>query len=258
VKGDEDEAKARLAPHLLWWPLVVRGNTVAVLMLGRRAPWTEGDFPLLNVLCGSYAQAWELARARLAPARAGGRRRIKRLAIAAALVLLAGIGLMPVRSSAIAPAEIVARTPAFVRAPFAGVVDAIEVAPNAPVKTGQLIVRLERRQLDAEYKVAAKVLETAIAQYRQASQEAITDPRAREQLATLRARLDEARADFDYRQTRLARRPTALRSSTIPRSGSAGRSRLASASCRCRRRPRRASRSSCRSPKRPASRTAPR
>jgi multidrug resistance efflux pump len=205
VKGDEDEAKARLAPHLLWWPLVVRGNTVAVLMLGRRAPWTESDFPLLNVLCGSYAQAWELARARLTPAKAGGSRRIKRLAIAAALVLLAGIGLMPVRSSAIAPAEIVARTPAFVRAPFAGVVDAIEVAPNAPVKTGQLIVRLERRQLDAEYKVAAKVLETAVAQYRQASQEAITDPRAREQLATLRARLDEARADFDYRQTRLAR-----------------------------------------------------
>lgn len=205
VKGDEEGAKAWLAPHLLWWPLRVRGNTVAILMLGRRTAWQDNEQPLLNVLCGSYGQAWELARARLAPVKLGGRRKIKRIAIAAAIALLVGAGLVPVRSSAIAPADVVAETPAFVRAPFAGVVDAIEVAPNAQVKTGQLIVRLERRQLDAEYKVAAKVLETATAQFRQTSQEAITDPRAREQLATLRARLDEARADFDYRQARLAR-----------------------------------------------------
>lgn len=205
VKGDEEGAKAWLAPHLLWWPLRVRGNTVAILMLGRRTAWQDSEQPLLNVLCGSYGQAWELARARLAPVKLGGRRKIKRIAIAAAIALLVGAGLVPVRSSAIAPAEVVAETPAFVRAPFAGVVDAIEVAPNAAVKAGQLIVRLERRQLDAEYKVAAKVLETATAQFRQTSQEAITDPRAREQLATLRARLDEARADFDYRQARLGR-----------------------------------------------------
>ncbi|WP_083855895.1 efflux RND transporter periplasmic adaptor subunit [Reyranella massiliensis] len=205
VKGDEEGAKAWLAPHLLWWPLRVRGNTVAILMLGRRTAWQDNEQPLLNVLCGSYGQAWELARARLAPVKLGGRRKIKRIAIAAVIALLVGAGLVPVRSSAIAPADVVAETPAFVRAPFAGVVDAIEVAPNAQVKTGQLIVRLERRQLDAEYKVAAKVLETATAQFRQTSQEAITDPRAREQLATLRARLDEARADFDYRQARLGR-----------------------------------------------------
>jgi multidrug resistance efflux pump len=121
------------------------------------------------------------------------------------VALVGGGSLVPVRSSSIASAEVVARQPAFVRAPFAGVVDAIEVPPNAPVKAGQLVVRLERRQLEAEYKVAAKALETAMAQYRQASQEAITDPRAREQLATLRARLDEARADFDYREARLGR-----------------------------------------------------
>lgn len=205
VSGDDEGAKTWLAPHLLWWPIRVRGQTVAILMLGRRTAWPDAELPLLNVLCGSYGQAWELARAKLAPVKVGGRRKIKQIAIAAAVLLLVGVGLMPVRSSAIAPAEVVAEMPAFVRAPFAGVVDAIEVAPNAPVKAGQLIVRLERRQLEAEYKVATKVLETATAQFRQASQEAITDPRAREQLATLRARLDEARADFEYRQARLAR-----------------------------------------------------
>ena len=146
VTGDEEGAKAWLAPHLLWWPLRVRGNTVAVLMLGRRTAWQDTEQPLLNVLCGSYGQAWELGRARLAPVKVGGRRKIKHIAIGAAIALLVGAGLVPVRSSAIAPAEVVAETPAFVRAPFAGVVDAIEVAPNASVKAGQLVVRLERRQ----------------------------------------------------------------------------------------------------------------
>ncbi len=205
VKGDEEGAKAWLAPHLLWWPIRVRGATVAVLLLGRRPEWVEAEFPLFNVLFGAYGQAWELARARIVSPRVGYRRTLLRALAAVAVAAVVGIGLLPVRSSAIASAEVVARTPAFVRAPFAGVVDSIEVPPNAAVKSGQLIVRLERRQLDAEYKVAAKALETATAQFRQASQEAIADPRAREQLAVLRARLDEARADFEYRQARLAR-----------------------------------------------------
>lgn len=205
VTSDTEGAKAWLAPHLLWWPIRVRGVVVAILLLGRRMAWPDAELPLLDVLLGSYGQAWEISRSRVVPARIGGRRLTLRLLVAGAAALVMLGGLIPVRSSAIASAEVVAGQPAFVRAPFAGVVDAIEVPPNAPVKAGQLVVRLERRQLDAEYKVAAKALETATAQYRQVSQEAIADVRAREQLATLRARLDEARADFEYREARLAR-----------------------------------------------------
>lgn len=205
VTSDTEAAKAWLAPHLLWWPVRVQGVVVAILLLGRRIAWPDAELPLLDVLFGSYGQAWELCRTRIGPARIGGRRLTTRLVLAGAAAVVVAAGLMPVRSSTIAAAEVVARHPAFVRAPFAGVVDAIEVPPNASVKAGELLVRLERRQLEAEYKVAAKALETATAQYRQASQEAIADVRAREQLATLRARLDEARADFDYRETRLGR-----------------------------------------------------
>lgn len=194
-----------LAPHLVWWPLQFRDQTVAVLMLGRRDPWTDGDELVLNQLCGSYAQAWELARLPTAPVRRGHAQRLRKMALVGAAVLVVALGLLPVRQSTIAPAEVVARTPAFVRAPFAGVVDAITVPPNTPVRAGQIVVRLERRQLEAEYGVAAKAYEVATAQYRQASQEAIADPRAREQLATLRGKLDEARTDFDYRKARLER-----------------------------------------------------
>src|SRR5471032_1992885 len=61
-----------LAPQLLWWPLRARGQTVAVLLLGRREPWPEAEYPVLENLCGAYAQAWELARIKPAPVRAGG------------------------------------------------------------------------------------------------------------------------------------------------------------------------------------------
>jgi multidrug resistance efflux pump len=205
VNKTQTDQDVPLAPHLLWWPLRVCGQTVAVLLLGRRDPWAEGDLLLLDSLCGAYAQAWELARVQMAPVRPGGVRRVRNIAIGAAIACLVAIGLMPVRSSTIAPAEVIAKAPAFVRAPFAGVVDSIAVVPNGPVHAGQLLVRLERRQLEAEYSVAAKALEVATAQYRQTSQEAITDPRAREQLASLRGKLDEARTDFEYRKARLER-----------------------------------------------------
>jgi multidrug resistance efflux pump len=202
VRAAED---VPLAPHLLWWPLQLYGQTVAVLLLGRRDPWTEGDRLVLEALCGSYAQAWELARVPLAPVRPDRRRRMRTMAIGFGVAAVLALGLMPVRSSTIAPAEVVADAPAFVRAPFAGVVDSIAVPPNAAVHAGQLLVRLERRQLEAEYSVAANALDVATAQYRQISQEAIADPRAREQLASVRGKLDEARAEFEYRKARLAR-----------------------------------------------------
>ncbi|MBS0537873.1 MAG: HlyD family efflux transporter periplasmic adaptor subunit [Proteobacteria bacterium] len=194
-----------LAPNILWWPLRVREQTVAVLMLSRREPWPEAEFPVIENLAGSYAHAWEMSRVRVAPVKTGGVHRLRRTAAIAAAIALVGLGLLPVRTSAIAPAEVVARTPMFVRAPFAGVVDAIQVSPNAPVKAGQLLVRLERRQLEAEFRVSAKTYEVASTQYRQITQEAIGDPRAREKLAELRGKLDEARADYDYRRARLER-----------------------------------------------------
>ncbi len=194
-----------LAPCVAWCPLVVGGQVVAGLLLARRDAWGEGDLQLLEMLAGGYAQSWELARARRASLRPGWSRRVRQGAVVAGVVALGVLGAMPIPSSAIAPAEVMAAAPAFVRAPFAGVIDSIAVAPNAEVQAGQAVVQLDRRQLEAQLRVAEKAGEVADSQYRQASQEAITDPRAREQLAVLRAKLDEARADLEYRRTLLGR-----------------------------------------------------
>jgi hypothetical protein len=193
------DPEAPLAPWVLWWPLRLQGQTTAVLLLARRDPWTEAEMPLLEALGGAYAEAWELSRARRATLRPDRLRVLSRAAVAILVVGLVTAAFIPVRSSAIASAEVVASAPAFVRAPFAGVVDRIEVVPNSPVRAGQVLVRLDRRELDAALAVATKALDVATALYRQATQEAISDPRAREQLASLRGRLDEARAEYEYR-----------------------------------------------------------
>jgi hypothetical protein len=178
---------------------------VALLLLARQDPWTEGEQQLLTALCGAYAQSWELRRARLAPAGPARWRWLRRLGGALVVAALVAVGFVPVSSTAIAPAEVVAANPLYIRAPFAGVVAAIEVAPNAEVRAGQILVRLDRRQLEAQQRVAAKSVDVAEAQVRQAGQEAITDPRVREQIALLRSKLDEARADLEYRRTLLER-----------------------------------------------------
>lgn len=201
--GDDDWAEF-LTPQVLWCPLVER-RLVAGLLLARQDPWGEGEKQLLTALCGAFAQSWELARARRAPAGVTRWRRLRGLGIAVAALIVLGLCFMPVSSTALAPAEVAAANPVFVRAPFAGVVDAIPVAPNAEVRAGQVLVRLDRRQLDAQQRVASKSAEIADAQLRQATQEAIFDPRQREQLAVLRSKLEEAHAGLEYRRTLLER-----------------------------------------------------
>ncbi len=205
LAAEQAEWEEFLGPEAIWCPFVIGSDVVGGLLLGRRAPWTEADVQLLDAIGGAYGQSWELARARRAVLRPGMGRRLRHLAALLLIGGLCGLAVVPIPSSAIAPAEVVADSPAFARAPFAGVIDSITVAPNQSVTAGQIIVRLDRRQLEAQLRVAEKASEVAEANYRQASQEAITDPRAREQLAVLRSKLDEARADLEYRRTLLSR-----------------------------------------------------
>jgi hypothetical protein len=194
-----------LAPHVMWWPLHVHNDMIGALLLDRDEPWSSADEAVLEAVCGAYAQSWELSRARRASIRPIRRRVLRRVAIVVAAAAIVAACFFPVHSSVLAPAEVVARSPAFVRAPFAGVVDEIAVAPNAAVQAGQVLVRLDRRRLETEMQVARQAVEVASAQMRQATQEAIADARAREQLAVLRGKLDEANADYEYRRILLSR-----------------------------------------------------
>ena len=204
-----------LPAHGLLIPLQVEAEpALGALLLAREQPWGDGDVHLMSELADGYAHAWLRFRGRrrrsLAAMLFGGRGRIVKLAVAAAVV---AVLCLPVTLSALAPAEVVALQPTIVRAPLEGVVDHFDVQPNAPVEAGQLLLTLDPRAIENKLEVATKALAVAEAEYRQAAQQAVFDDKSRALMAVLKGRADQRRADVTYNQSLLDRiKVTATRS----------------------------------------------
>jgi hypothetical protein len=194
-----------LPAHALLVPLPGGAEARGVLLLARDLPWQESDRRLAAELADAYGHAWAAldGRRRLRPWR-GLLRRDRRLALAVAVLVFAAMWL-PVRQSALAPAEIVPLEPTVVRAPLDGVVERIVVEPNQDVAAGQLLLTLDPTQIRNRLDVARKARDIAEAEYRQAAQQAAFDDKSRQQLAILRGRAEQRLADVTYAESLLAR-----------------------------------------------------
>lgn len=192
-----------LPPHLVWIPLAPK---LGALVLAREEELSPADRNLLGFLADAYAHAW---RAQLP--KAGFRERAltaspwkKRLMAAAALVLV-GAAFFPVRQSVLAPAEIVPRSPAVIRAPLEGVVDSVLVKPNETVTQGQILFALDQRRLRNQLEVALRAREAADTELRQAKQFAVVDYKVRASLPGLQGKLDQVAAEVAYLREQLER-----------------------------------------------------
>lgn len=107
------------------------------------------------------------------------------------VILLLLACLVPVRSSVLAPAEVIAREPAVIRSALDGVVDSVTVKPNSRVSRGDILVRLDRRRIDNDLQAAIVQVAAAEAELRQAEQASVTDARSRLQLPMLQGKLDQ-------------------------------------------------------------------
>ncbi|WP_226051385.1 efflux RND transporter periplasmic adaptor subunit [Dickeya chrysanthemi] len=197
--GDRALWQEYLPPHGLWLPLA--GADDLALLLLRDSPWQENELRLLNELAGAYGHAWRS----LTASRRRRRPRPNRRWVMAGLALLVAIMLIPVRQSVIAPAEVVAHRPALVRAPLAGVIDEIVARPNQPVTRGQVLLRLDSRELQNQLESARQQFAARDAEYRQAQQLALSDADAKAQLAVLASRREQGRAEMAFLQAQLAR-----------------------------------------------------
>lgn len=186
----------------LWLPLKGIGG----LLVARDAPFSDGEIGLAEHVCGAYGHAWaalhrpnplERLKARLT---AMPRRRIRLIAAAALLAAL-----FPVRLSVLASAEMVPANPALVRASMEGVIDVIHVGPNDAVAEGQILFDLDATTILSKLEVADKALAGAEAEYRQAIQQALWDPKAKAQLVIIGGRIEERRAEAEYLKGLLGR-----------------------------------------------------
>lgn len=209
-------------PHALWLPLIhPHGQTapspepkkelVGGMLLGRDTPWNDAEITLLTYLAETYAHGWlalQSPKTALASAlsstwaKAKRRKRVVCLAVAAFVV---AISFVPVPLTTLGQAEVVPRDPAVLRSPLDGIIEEILVEPNAPVKMGQPLVRLDVRALSSQYVMAEKARDVDKARLLQASQQLLDDKRVAAHLAVIRASIAEREAEVTYLRDMLAR-----------------------------------------------------
>lgn len=149
------------------------------------------------VLAAWHGRGWKLRW------RSQGKRRkwIPFAAAAAAVVLL----LIPVRISALAPAEVTPVQPASIAAPVDGVLARFHVAPNTLVKAGTVVASIDDTVVRNRHAMSIKGLDVARAEYARAGSKSFADDQSRSELLTLKARIDERQADVAYTEELLGR-----------------------------------------------------
>ena len=213
--------------HAVWLPLPGPAKSAtgpqemagdaAGLVLVRDLPWTEQELALLgewadigrhafHALYRPRVSSWRSLRHRvgdhlaLKPERRWWQQRAFQWT-ALVVVILA----LPVRLTVLAPGELVPAHPLVIRAPLDGVVDVFHVQPNQLVKKDQPLFGFDEALIQSRADVAAQAQATAETEYRQTSQQALTDPKFKPQLALLIGKIEEKRAEVDYLRDQLTR-----------------------------------------------------
>jgi hypothetical protein len=176
-----------------------QGVFLGGLWFSRSQPWSDAEVALVERVGEAYAHAWS---ALVAGRRQGWRNWRKKLAsrkVRLALVLLFVAAMfLPVRQSALAPAEVIARDPVVVAAPIDGILEQMHVRPNAGVAVGDLLFSMDDTVLRNRHQVATKALAVAKADYLRASQKAFSDEVSKGEVALLRAEVERKSAEVTY------------------------------------------------------------
>ena len=212
-----------LPAHALWLAMpgvlgaTPQGGSEAGLLLVRDEAWTFEERALLrewvDVAWHAFAAlhrprgpSWRavLKRVRAQVTLQPGRRWWQQPSLrwAALLVLIL---VFPVHLTVLAPGELVPAHPVVIRAPLDGVVDVFHVQPNQWVKKDQPLFGFDEALIQSRLDVAAQALSTAETEYRQTSQQALTDAKAKPQLAMLTGKIEEKRAEVDFLRDQLTR-----------------------------------------------------
>ena len=194
-----------LPAHALWLPLLHGEREQGALLLACEAPIAEHMLGLAAEIAGVYGHALssfaprpalrERARALLRPTR-------NQLV---AVVALLAVAAFPVRQSVPAAAEVVPSEPFLVRAPLDGVIDEFLVQPNQLVAAGAPLFAMDVTALQTRNEIARNAYDTAVEEYRQSAQAAVTDDESRLQLALRRGELAARAAELEYASNQLVR-----------------------------------------------------
>jgi hypothetical protein len=191
-----------------------KGEVIGGLWLMRATPFDEREQALAQWSAEALSFAlwgWEPKRRALHFLVS---RRMAALRTAAIIATAAGVAMIPIRLSALAPAEVTPLRPTAITAPVDGVVEKILVAPSQTVEKGDVLVQLDDTTTRNRLEVARKSREIAVADWQRTSSKSFSDDQSKAELLLLEARVREREAEITYLSELLGR----LRI-TAPRSG---------------------------------------
>ena len=183
--------------NLLWVPFIdLHGKVLGGMVLARIDPWSASDIAIAEHLAGAAAFAWIALRPKewANPGRLLFSRRNK--IIAATVVTAASF--VPVSMSALAPVEVAPRDAVIVTAGVDGVVESVDVEPNAPIVASQPLVRISDTVWRNRYEIAEREVVVAESRQKKAAQLAFVDMKGRHELAVAQSELELKLAERDY------------------------------------------------------------
>ncbi len=192
--------------HSVWCPFKPRDGAIdAGIILFRPEPFAEGDINLIRRLSDAYGFAWWALDPRGQGRRkSNGKSRGRVFALIA--WLLVGMAMfLPVRQSALAPAEITPLDPLVVTAPIDGVIETLHVKPNEPVGQGARLFTFDRTTLRNRTSVAEKAVAVVQADFQRARQKAFNDPKSKGEVSLLAAKVAQKQAELAYSRELLER-----------------------------------------------------
>ncbi|MEM1282232.1 MAG: HlyD family efflux transporter periplasmic adaptor subunit [Chlamydiota bacterium] len=191
----EDNSKS----SIIWIPISINRRTTLGLMLERwdGGEWTEQEKKILQNLAQGYGHAWKglypqwtLSALQKVPW------------LAATLVGLLIISIVPVPLRVTAPCEVVAKDPFLVTAPLDGIIQEIVVNPGDIVEKGLLLFSYDKRVPLQELEVAQKQFEIADSQLNRSMTQGLSEREALEDVAVWKLKREREKIHLDYLQLR--------------------------------------------------------
>lgn len=187
------------AANLLICPLIgASGEPLGGLAFMRAEPFSGGETAAAQWIAEATSFGmWAWRKDRIQLRRWLGSRAVRAFIVLVLAVLLLP-GIIPVKLSALAPAEISPMRPLPVTSPIDGVMREVLVKPNQMVKAGEDLAVLDDTAIRNRLAVADKALDIARADLQRAVYKSFSDEASRMELQVLDARVKEKAAEVGY------------------------------------------------------------